>query len=193
VLYGREYTSSGTYSFLSYSCQGGSGTKVTAFQTTHSSSETSSHTTSSALLELSSSAQSSPQQTSSEQSYTSSTTSSSANTSAATRETTAADASGGLSQGALIGIGVGVGLAAAGALVAASLLLWRRRGRRLTEQVSTYNAHYDGTRDGNGGAYDTNHHGYSSDVLRNQGHEKFRLAELTSAPVRHELDGTYTH
>lgn len=193
VLYGQEYTTSGTYSFLSYGCQSGSGTKVTAFQTTRSSSPTTSRTTSSTSSEKSTSEQSSSQSTSTEQPYAPPATSAFANPSAAaTRESIAEGASGGLSQGALIGIGVGVGVAAAGALVAASFWLWRRRQQRVAVQASTSYAHYDGTRSGHASSFGAAHHGYSSDVLRKQGHEKSGLTELTSSPVRHELDGTYS-
>jgi hypothetical protein len=114
VLYGQEYASEGTYSFLSYACRTEKGTMITAFQhtadditqdsTTTPNSTTSTTATSPSIAE----------------------TSSATNPSAAASATAiaAATTSQGLSEGAQIGIGVGVGIFAAVALVAA--LLWFR-------------------------------------------------------------------
>jgi hypothetical protein len=199
LLYGQEYTSSGTYSFLSYSCQRGSGTKVTAFQTTHDSSTTSSSVSSSPSSKDSSSPDAStPSPTSS---AATSSAASLPSTDPATTTTTSAttqSASGGMSQGAQIGIGVGVGLAVGGALIAASLWLWRRRGTRNTAQSDMYHAHYGDTGEQFMRTSGFTHHEYSDDAVRKQDREYFapveltsNPAELTSTPLHHELDGTH--
>jgi hypothetical protein len=121
VLYGQEYTSGGTYSFLSYACRSEKGTTITAFQ--HTTEDTT--TTRDSIVSSSS---------------TASTTASSdliaeinsAINPSAAELTTATPAAttpqGSLSEGAQIGIGVGVGIFAAVALVAA--LLWFRHRRK---------------------------------------------------------------
>jgi hypothetical protein len=191
VLYGQEYTSSGTYSFLSYSCKRGSGTKVTAFQTTHDFSTTSSSTTSSPSSKDSSSPDASTPSPTSSAATSSAVSLPPTDPATATTSATAQNASGGLSQGGQIGIGVGVGFAVGGALIAASLWLWRRRGTRNTLQNDTYHAHYGDTGDHYMSPPGVGHQGYSDDALRKQDSEHFAPVELTSAPVHHELDGTY--
>jgi hypothetical protein len=195
VLYGQEYgqgyTSSGTYSFLSYSCKRGSGTKVTAFQTTHDSSTTSSSAFSSPSSKDSSSLEASTPSPTSSAATSPAASLPSKDPATTTKSVIAQNASGGLSQGAQIGIGVGVGLAVGGALIAASLLLWHRRGTRNTLQSDTYHAHYGDTGDHFMSPSGVGHHGYSDDALRKQDREHFAPVELTSAPVHHELDGTH--
>jgi hypothetical protein len=194
ILYSQESTSSGTYSFHSYNCQTGSGTRVTGYQTTHDPSTTSSSATSST-----SSQDGSSSDASTPSSRTSGATRSATNlptTSPGTRTTASAAAqnvSGGLSQGAQIGIGVGVGLAVAGALIAASLWLWHPRGTRNTAHSDTSHAHYGDTGDqsiSHSGLGHLGMHRYSDDALRKQDREHLAPAELTSTPVHHELDGT---
>jgi hypothetical protein len=119
-------------------------------------------------------------------------------TTTTTTSATAQGASGGMSQGAQIGIGVGVGLAVGGALIAASLWLWRRRGTRNTAHNDTYHAHYGDTGEQFMSPSGVSHHGYSDDAVRKQDREYFAPVELTSNPVEltstplhHELDGTH--
>jgi hypothetical protein len=114
VLYGQEYASEGTYSFLSYGCRTSKGTTITAFQ--HTTEDTTRDTT------TSSSSTTSTMASSPLVAETSSAISSSA--AASTTAITAATTSQGLSEGAQIGIGVGAGIFAAVALVA--VLLWFR-------------------------------------------------------------------
>jgi hypothetical protein len=189
VLYGQEYTISGTYSFLSYSCGVGSGTRITAYQTTTGSSETPSSTTSSTTSSTISSPSS--QHSSSSEASAPSETSSAPNTPTSTSKPIAASASSGLSQGAQIGIGVGAGLAAAGAFIAASLCLWRRRKVQKSVPEDTHHAHYGDTRDQFWGPSGVDQHGYPKDALNKQYQEHYAPVELTSTPARHELDSGY--
>jgi hypothetical protein len=189
VLYGQEYTSGGTYSFLSYACRSEKGTTITAFQ----------HTTEDTTTTQDSTISSSSTTSTTISSHSIAQASSAISSSAAepTTATPAATTSPVLSDGAQIGIGVGVGLFAAAALVAA-LLWFRHRSKTRASFQSDAKPHLhndidyqDGTPAGYG-AYSPEDRDASLQELSDDSRRCAELAssprvELASKPLRVEL------
>jgi hypothetical protein len=197
VLYGQEYTSEGTYSFLSYGCRTKRGTTITAFQ----------HTVEDTTRDSSASSSSTTSTTTSSRSAAETSSAISSIAAASTTAIAAATTSQGLSEGAQIGIGVGVGIFAAVALAAALLWFRHRVKTRASFQTDTKPHlrdidYYDGTTGAYGGHSVVTHREDSLRELSDDNRIRAELAsspraelaskprmELASSPHRYELGG----